>query len=397
VSARPCPSQLPCGILDRAAHSLETLVLAGVGGASDCEHKTTRAALELPVTPPVDPMLAKLARELPDGEYLYEPKWDGFRCLVFRDGGDLLLQSRNRKPLDRYFPELQEPLRDLLPQRCVLDGELVIPTAGRLDFDALSERIHPADSRVRLLAERTPARFVAFDALALADDDLTDRPVVERRRVLEGALAGVSPPVHLTPATHDRATAQDWFDRFEGAGLDGVIAKPSSGTYRPGKRTQLKVKHQRTADVVVGGFRWHKDGEGVGSLLLGLYDETGHLRHIGVAASFTASRRGELTSELAPYRPSGGEELDHPWFEADGVAGTPRGPSRWNSGKDTSWEPLRIGLVAEVAYEQLQGDRLRHGARLLRWRPDREPESCRYDQLDEPTPWELTQVFGAEG
>lgn len=342
-------------------------------------------------------MLAKLTRELPDGEYLYEPKWDGFRCLVFRDRDELLLQSRNRKPLDRYFPELQQPLRELLPQRCVLDGELVIPTAGRLDFDALSARIHPAASRVRVLAERHPARFVAFDVLAHGDDDLTDRPVVERRRVLEHALSAVPPPVHLTPATRERSTAQDWFDRFEGAGLDGVIAKPSSGTYVPGKRTQLKIKHQRTADVVVGGFRWHKDGQGVGSLLLGLYDDEGRLRHIGVASSFTASRRVTLLSELAPHRPSEGEEQAHPWFEEDGVAGTPRGPSRWNSGKDTSWEPLRIELVAEVAYEQLQGDRLRHGARFLRWRPDREPASCRYDQLDEPTPWELAEVFGAEG
>jgi ATP-dependent DNA ligase len=342
-------------------------------------------------------MLAKLTRELPEGAYLYEPKWDGFRCLVFRDGGELLLQSRNRRPLDRYFPELHQPLRDLLPQRCVIDGELVIPTAGRLDFDALSERIHPAASRVSLLAERNPARFVAFDLLALDDTDLTGRPVVERRRVLEEALKGLPAPVHLTPATHDRTTAQDWFDRFEGAGLDGVIAKPSSGTYVPGKRTQLKIKHQRTADVVVGGFRWHKDGKGVGSLLLGLYDDDGRLRHIGVASSFTARRRTDLLSELGPHRPSEGEALDHPWFEEDGTAGTPRGPSRWNSGKDTSWEPLRLGLVAEVAYEQLQGDRLRHGARFLRWRPDREPGSCRYDQLDEPTPWELTQVFGAEG
>lgn len=342
-------------------------------------------------------MLAKLSRELPDGDFLYEPKWDGFRCLVFRDGDELLLQSRNGKPLDRYFPELQAPLRDLLPARCVVDGELVIPVAGRLDFDALSERIHPAASRVELLAERTPARFVAFDLLAHGDDDLMGRPMLERRGALERALGAAPPPVHVTPATRQQATAQDWFDRFEGAGLDGVIAKPSSGTYRPGKRTQLKIKHQRTADAVVGGFRWHKDGQGVGSLLLGLYDDDGRLRHIGVASSFTATRRKQLLAELEPHRPTEQEVLDHPWSDEDGTAGTPRGPSRWNASKDTSWEPLRLGLVAEIAYEQLQGDRLRHGARFLRWRPDREPRSCRYDQLDVPPPSELVQVFGAAG
>jgi ATP-dependent DNA ligase len=340
-------------------------------------------------------MLAKLTRELPTGDLLYEPKWDGFRCLVFRDGDDLLLQSRNRKPLDRYFPELQAPLRGSLPPRVVLDGELVVPRDGSLDFDALSERIHPAASRVATLAARTPARYVAFDLLALGEDDLTDRPFAERREQLEVALAGALPPLHLSPVTRDPAVATDWFRRFEGAGLDGVIAKPADGCYGPGKRTLWKIKHQRTADVVVGGFRWHKDGEGVGSLLLGLHDDAGRLRHIGVAASFPAARRRTLTEELAPFRPAVGEALDHPWLEGDGATASPRDPSRWNTGRDTSWEPLRIALVAEVAYEQLQGDRLRHGARFLRWRPDRDPSSCRYDQLEVPPPSELAELFTA--
>jgi ATP-dependent DNA ligase len=350
--------------------------------------------VDLPVRPPVEPMLAKLTREFPRGDLLYEPKWDGFRCLVFRDGDDLLLQSRNGKPLDRYFPELQRPLRELLPVRCVVDGELVVPRDGRLDFDALSERIHPADSRVVQLATATPARLVVFDLLALGDDDLTGRPFVDRRTALEGALADVPPPVHLTPGTRDAALAADWFERFEGAGLDGVMAKPLGDPYTPGKRTLLKIKHLRTADVVVGGFRWHKDGAGVGSLLLGLYDDEGQLRHIGVASSFSAERRAELVEELAPHRPPEDEPLEHPWFFGEGATASPRAPSRWNTGKDTSWEPLRLGLVAEVAYEQLQGDRLRHGARFLRWRPDREPSSCRYEQLDVPVPLELAEVFG---
>jgi ATP-dependent DNA ligase len=342
-------------------------------------------------------MLAKLVRELPTGELLYEPKWDGFRCLVFRDGDTLLLQSRNRRPLDRYFPELQEPLRAALPDRVVLDGELVVPRGETLDFDALSERIHPAASRVATLAARTPARYVAFDLLALDDEDLTGTAFVERRARLEAVLAATGPPLHLTPTTTDPAVAADWFARFEGAGLDGVIAKPLAGRYSPGKRTLLKVKQQRTADVVVGGFRWHKDGEGVGSLLLGLHDDAGRLRHIGVAASFAAARRRQLVDELAPFRPSAGEALDHPWLDGAGATASPRDPSRWSTGKDTSWEPVRIALVAEVSYEQLQGDRLRHGARFLRWRPDRDPTSCRYDQLEVPPPAELADVFAADG
>jgi ATP-dependent DNA ligase len=339
-------------------------------------------------------MLAKLSRDLPRGPLLYEPKWDGFRCLVFRDGDELLLQSRNHKPLDRYFPELQAPLRAQLPDRVVLDGEVVVPRAGRLDFDALSERIHPADSRVTTLAEATPARLVVFDLLALGDDDLTALPFEQRRSRLETLLSDASAPLHLTPATRDADVAADWFARFEGAGLDGVIAKPLTDRYQPGKRVLAKIKHQRTADVVVGGFRWHKDGQGVGSLMLGLYDEDDQLRHIGVASSFSAIRRAELTDELAPYRPDpDGEVADHPWADAGGTAGTPRTPSRWNSGKDTSWQPLRIALVAEVAYEQLQGDRLRHGARFVRWRPDRDADSCRYDQLEVPPPFELQALF----
>lgn len=355
-------------------------------------------AMDLPVAPPVEPMLAKLTRTLPVGDLTYEPKWDGFRCLVFRDGDELLLQSRNRKPLDRYFPELDEPLRAQLPDRAVLDGELVVPRDGRLDFDALSERIHPAASRVATLAAATPARFVAFDLLAWGEEDLTGLPSRDRRRALEEVLVRAAPPLHLTPSTDDPEVARDWFERFEGAGLDGVIAKPAGDIYRPGARALHKIKHLRTADVVVGGFRWHKDGEGVGSLLLGLHDADGRLRHIGVASSFSARRRRELVEQLAPHRLTDDADLAaHPWADGAGTAGTPRAPSRWNTGKDTSWVPLRADLVVEVAYEQLQGDRLRHGARFLRWRPDRDADSCRYDQLEEPAAIELATLFDARG
>jgi ATP-dependent DNA ligase len=354
-------------------------------------------ALDLPVRPPVHPMLARLTRELPRDGHVYEPKWDGFRFIVFRDGDELLLQSRNLKPLDRYFPELREPLLRSLPGRCVVDGELVVPKGDRLDFDALSERIHPAASRVAMLAERDPASFVAFDLLVGDGADLTGQPFVARRATLEELAGGFQPPVHLTPATEDPVTAEDWFERFEGAGLDGVMAKPTDGAYEPGKRTLRKVKHQRTADVVVAGFRWHKDGRSVGSLLLGLHDDGGELRHIGVASAFTATRRAELVGELEPLRPRDGARREHPWAGEDGTTGSPTAPSRWNAGKDTSWEPLRPELVAEVAYEQLQSGRLRHGARLVRWRPDREPGSCRFDQLEEPVPWELSRIFGTQG
>jgi ATP-dependent DNA ligase len=355
-------------------------------------------ALDLPVSPPVEPMLARLTRELPRDGHVYEPKWDGFRCLVFRDGDELLLQSRNLKPLDRYFPEVRDPLLRSLPGRCVVDGELVVPKGDRLDFDALSERIHPAASRVAMLSERDPASFVAFDLLAEDGTDLTGQPFVARRAALEELAPELEPPVHLTPATRDPVEAEEWFERFEGAGLDGVMAKPNEGVYEPGKRTQRKVKHQRTADVVVAGFRWHKDGRGVGSLLLGLHDDEGLLRHIGVASAFTAARRAALVEELEPLRPGDGDRHEHPWAGDDGAIGSPTGPSRWNAGKDTSWEPLRPELVAEVAYEQLQGGRrLRHGARLLRWRHDRDPGSCRFDQLEEPAPWELSRIFGTSG
>jgi ATP-dependent DNA ligase len=373
-----------------------TCARTGAGRGRLARAPSKGPALHLPVTPPVEPMLAKLARELPSGDNFYEPKWDGFRCLVFRDGDELYLQSRNGKPLDRYFPELREPLLARLPPRCVVDGELVVPRDGILDFDALAERIHPAASRVTLLAEQTPARFVAFDLLALGDDDLTTAPFEHRRATLEAALRDTASPLHLSPVTRDRDTAADWFARFEGAGLDGVIAKRAGGHYEPGRRTLVKVKHERTADVVVGGFRWHKDGNGVGSLLLGLYDDADRLRHIGVASSFSATRRRELAAELADHRPAPGDAAEHPWLDDAGAAASPRGPSRWNAGKDQSWEPVRL-LVAEVAYEQLQGDRLRHGARFRRWRPDREPASCRYDQLEEPPPAELVQLFAVEG
>ena len=355
--------------------------------------------MTLPVNPPVSPMLAKLARELPTTPgLLYEPKWDGFRCIVFRDGDDLELGSRNEKPLTRYFPDLVEPLRAALPDRVVVDGEIVIATDSGLDFDLLSLRIHPAKSRVAMLAEATPAAFVAFDLLAEGDDDLREAPFSERRARLEAMLASVAAPVYLTPATKDPEVARDWFGRFEGAGLDGVVAKPLDAPYGEGKRTMLKVKHLRTSDCVVAGFRTHKDGEGVGSLLLGLYDDDGMLHHVGVASSFSAARRTELRAEPEPYR-AGALEA-HPWREwaepaAHEAGRKPGAQSRWTGGKDLSWEPLRIELVAEVAYEHLQGDRFRHTARFQRWRPDREPASCTYAQLESVVPAELRDVFGA--
>lgn len=357
------------------------------------------AGVELPVLPPVKPMLAKLSRDLPvGGGLVYEPKWDGFRCIVFRDGDEIELGSRNSKPLNRYFPELVVSLLANLPERCVVDGEIVIGGPGGLDFDALLNRIHPAASRVALLAEATPASFVAFDLLALGDDDLRARPFSERRALLEDALAGAAAPVHLTPATSDPATAADWFARFEGAGLDGVIAKDVDLAYVEDKRLMLKVKHERTADCAVAGFRWHKDGGGVGSLLLGLHDDAGTLHHVGVATSFSVARRAELAAEVKPYR--AGALEGHPWqgwAEAGGVEGQrqPGGPSRWNAKKDLSWEPLRVELVAEVGYDNLQGDRFRHATKLVRWRPDREPTSCTYAQLERPVPEVLAEVFGA--
>jgi ATP-dependent DNA ligase len=445
-------------------------------------------------------MLAKLADALPAGDgLLYEPKWDGFRAIVYKGGGDVYIQSRDLRPLDRYFPELHDVLTERLPDDCVLDGEIVIVTPQGLDFDALQLRLHPAASRVAKLAEATPASFVAFDALAIAGRDLRDqpqherraaleralagaappvhltpmtrdvklarewvdrfegagldgeivivtpqgldfdalqlrlhpaasrvaklagatpssfvafdalaiagrdlrdRPQHERRAALERALAGVAPPVHVTPMTRDVALAREWLDRFEGAGLDGVIVKPADGTYQPGKRAMIKVKHARTADCVVAGFRWHKSGpDAVGSLLLGLYDDRGRLQHVGVTSSFTMAARRQLVAELQPLRAHALD--DHPWREWATAAGEtsrmPGGHSRWSAGKDLSWEPLRVERVCEVKYDHLQGDRFRHAATFLRWRLDRQPQDCRYDQLDVTTPYELEKVFGARG
>jgi ATP-dependent DNA ligase len=356
--------------------------------------------VDLPVMPPVSPMLAKSVEGIPEGEDLiFEPKWDGFRCIVFRDGDEIVLGSRNERPLTRYFPELLDPLRASLPPRCVVDAEIVVSSGDHLDFDALQQRIHPAESRVERLSVETPASLVAFDLLALGDRSLMDEPFRERQAQLKLAMAKAVPPIHLTPSTTDRAQAQDWFVRFEGAGLDGIMAKPAGGSYEPNKRVQFKVKHRRTADCVVAGFRMHKDGDGVGSLLLGLFDDAGHLHHVGVASSFTARRRKELLGELSTHLEGALE--DHPWREwaemeahASGETGRmPGAPSRWNAKKDLSWTPLRIELVAEVAYEQVQNGRFRHSARLLHWRPDRDPASCTYAQLDEVPPLELAEIF----
>jgi len=355
---------------------------------------STRFALP----PPIEPMLAKLATELPAGEgWLFEPKWDGFRAIVFRDGDRLHIQSRDLKPLGRYFPELETGLRASLPARCVVDGEIVIATEHGLDFDALQMRLHPAASRVIKLAAETPAAFIAFDLLADGTGDIRSRPQAERRRRLEQALSHASASVHLTPCSRDRSVAEEWFHRFEGAGLDGVVAKHEATTYQPGKRVMIKVKHVRTADCVVAGFRWHKQGHGtlVGSLLLGLYDNDGALHHVGVTSSFTMDTRRRLADELAPLRVDA--LAAHPWRHwaevADGAVRMPGGQSRWSAGKDLSWEPLRIERVCEVAYDHLQGDRFRHAARFVRWRPDKRPADCRYDQLDVTPPAELAALF----
>ena len=359
--------------------------------------------MTFPITPSVEPMLAKLADELPSGAFLYEPKWDGFRAVIFRDGAELLIQSRDLRPLDRYFPELHTALLAHLPDGCVVDGEIVIATPRGLDFDALQLRLHPAASRVAKLAVETPSSFVAFDLLAVDGRDICATPQRERRAQLERALAAVKPPIHVTPVTRDAAVAREWLARFEGAGLDGVIAKPEDGSYVPGKRAMIKVKHARTADCVVAGFRWHKAGkhEMVGSLLLGLYDEAGRLHHVGVTSSFTMARRRELVTELAPLRD---RALDgHPWREwaewgggdVDATTRMPGGQSRWSAGKDLSWEALRVERVCEVKYDHMQGSRFRHAAVFLRWRPDKQPQDCRYDQLEVTTPYELAKVFGA--
>jgi ATP-dependent DNA ligase len=351
-------------------------------------------------------MLAKAVSELPagePGEWWFEPKWDGFRCIVFRDGDDVVLGSRNERPLTRYFPELLEPLRASLPDQVVLDGEVVIATPDGLDFELLGQRIHPAASRVDRLAAETPASFVAFDLLARDGESLIDRPFAERRAGLEAALAGTEPPVHLTPITTDRTEAERWFSHFEGAGLDGVVAKRSDGTYEPDKRGWLKVKHQRTCDAVVAGFRIHKDGKGIGSLLLGLYDAEGNLHHVGVASSFAVSRRSELMAELAGEAMSPDQFSDHPWGHwaeaaaqaAEGGGRLPGGQSRWNAKKDLSFTLLPAVRVAEVAFERVDHGRFRHSARFVRWRPDRDASSCTFAQLEVVPPVELQHVFGA--
>lgn len=351
-------------------------------------------------------MLAKAVRELPEGDLLYEPKWDGFRCVVFRDGDEIELASRNQRPLTRYFPELLEPLRAQLPERCVIDGELVVPTSHGLDFDLLGQRIHPAESRVERLSVETPASFVAFDILALDDLDLRPLPLSARRDTLAELLAGAQAPIHLTPCSTDPATARDWFERFEGSGFDGVMAKPLDGPYVEDKRVQFKVKHHRTADCVVAGYRLHKEG-GVGSLLLGLFDDGGpdgsppQLHHIGVCSAFAASRRRTLLGELAAFEEGALE--GHPWLsriaaiEAGDTDGgpvrLPGGVSRWSSGKDADWVPVRCELVAEVTYENVTAGRFRHPARFVRWRPDKSPASCTYEQIDQPPPLEFGEIF----
>jgi ATP-dependent DNA ligase len=356
--------------------------------------------MAFPIEPPIEPMLSKLTAELPEGEgWLFEPKWDGFRAIVFRDGDQVYIQSRDLRPLDRYFPELKPALLAHLPARAVVDGEIVIATEHGLDFDLLQLRLHPAASRVKKLAAQTPSSFVAFDLLGEGGRDLRPRPQQERRAALEEALAHASGSVHLTPCTRDRRVAGEWFHRFEGAGLDGVMAKHESTTYQPGKRAMIKVKHTRTADCVVAGFRWHKNGPGelVGSLLLGLYDGAGRLHHVGVTSSFTAATRRQLAKELEPLRQDA--LAHHPWREwaeaMDGSTRMPGGQSRWSAGKDLSWEPLRIERVCEVKYDHLQGDRFRHGTTFVRWRPDKRPDDCRYDQLEVTPPAELAEIFGS--
>jgi ATP-dependent DNA ligase len=351
-----------------------------------------------PIEPPVEPMLAKLADDVPEGDYLYEPKWDGFRALVFHGDTELFIQSRDSRPLERYFPELHDALLERLPKGSVLDGEIVIATPHGLDFDALQLRLHPAASRVAKLAKETPSFFVAFDVLAADGRNVMGEPQSARRTVLEKLLARAKRPLYLTPMTRDREQALHWLEHFEGAGLDGVIAKPATLTYQPGRRAMIKVKHARTAECVVAGFRWHKSGkDAVGSLLLGLYDDQGKLQHVGVTSSFTMPMRKQLAKELAALRNDALK--DHPWRDWAGAEAEssrmPGGHSRWSAGKDLSWEPLRIERVCEVKYDHLQGERFRHAAIFLRWRPDKQPEDCRYDQLDVTRPYELDKVFSS--
>ena len=366
--------------------------------------------MRLPVSPPLLPMLAKSRSDLPEGAgWSFEPKWDGFRALIFRDGSELLIQSRDEKPLNRYFPELELPLKTQLPDRCVLDGELVIARRGALDFEALQLRLHPAASRVKKLAGELPASIVLWDILCVGDRNLLATPFAERRALLESTLAEATAPLYLTPATTDRAVASDWFSRFEGAGLDGVMAKQASGLYEPNKRSMFKVKHERDCDCVVAGFRWHKSGEGtaIGSLLLGLYDDEGVLQHVGVSASFTMGKRLELVKYLCPYRENALNS--HPWGAwaalagkgdeagAEGPQRIPGGRSRWSQGKDLSWEPLRPELVVEVAYDHMQGRRFRHTAQFRKWRTDKKPADCTYAQLEVVAPQELAAIFASGG
>ena len=361
--------------------------------------------MDLPVPPPVSPMLARSVKSVPaadavDGGFAYEPKWDGFRCIVFRDGDTVELGSRNERPLTRYFPEVVEAVQASLPRRCVVDGEIVVAVDDHLEFERLLDRIHPADSRVRMLAEQTPASYVAFDLLAFDDHDLTGRPFAERRQLLEEALRGATAPVYLTALTRSEDTANSWLETFEGAGLDGVVAKPLAAPYSPGQRTMLKIKHERTADVVVAGYRLHKTSTPekplLGSMLLGLYDGEGTLQHVGVAASFSAARRAELVDELRPLET---DPADHPWRwgaeEGDEETGRrrPGGTSRWNAGKDLSFVALRPERVVEVAYDHMQGTRFRHTTQFRRWRPDRDPGSCTYSQLEQVVSYDLGQVL----
>jgi ATP-dependent DNA ligase len=384
-------------------------------GNNPCEAVLTMEAggMDLPVNPPVAPMLAKPVAAIPIGDYVFEPKWDGFRSIIFRDGDEVEIGSRNERPMTRYFPELVAAIKAGLPERCVIDGEIVIPDASgqRLDFEALLQRIHPAASRVDMLAATTPAHFIAFDLLALGDEDLTERPFAERRAALEGVLAAAGPapaapsspwppwPIHLTPATTDRDTAVGWFSQFEGAGLDGLIAKTADVTYQPDKRVMLKIKHERTADCVVAGYRPHKSGEDrIGSLLLGLYKDDGKLASIGVVGALPMERRKELFAELQPLITT----FDgHPWNWAEHQAGerTPRKAeaSRWNASKDLSFIPLRPERVLEVRYDHMEGPRLRHTAQFVRWRPDRDPRSCTYAQLEEPVSFDLAEILSASG
>jgi ATP-dependent DNA ligase len=353
--------------------------------------------MRLPVMPPVSPMLARSVKDVPEGSFSYEPKWDGFRSIVFRDGDEVEIGSRNERPMTRYFPEVVAAIRQEFPERAVIDGEIVVPdqAEGRLDFEALQQRIHPAESRVNMLAKATPAHLVAFDLLAEGDEDHMGRPFEERRAALERALKEARSPIHLTPATRDVAVARQWFEEFEGAGLDGVVAKPLDGTYQPDKRVMLKIKHERTADCVLAGYRLHKSGsDAVGSLLLGLYRDDGVLANIGVIGAFPMARRRELLKELEPLVTTFDQ---HPWnWEAEMAARTPRSAegSRWNPKKDLMFVPLRPERVVEVRYDHMEGDRFRHTGQFVRWRPDRDPRSCTFDQLDEPVKFDLAEILG---